>query len=76
MNMPLNHNMQMRDVPKIYDGGDVVTGDDISTYWCGEVMCCLECREVKPMRLGMTATYLLAQLECGECGEPFAEVWV
>jgi hypothetical protein len=61
-----------RDVPKHFDGGDI----DNNGRWYGEEMCCLECRETKHMRVGITATYLLATLDCGECGEPFAEYWV
>lgn len=61
-----------RDVPKHFDGGDI----DNNGHWVGEEMGCLECRETRQMRSSATATYLLASLNCGECGEPFAEYWV
>jgi hypothetical protein len=60
-----------RNVPKHFDGGDI----DNQGHWVGADMSCLECRETHPMRMGITATYLLAALRCGNCGEPFAEVW-
>lgn len=56
----------------IWDGGDV-EGDGEDRRWYGEEMGCLECREVAPMRTGATPTYMVAELCCGECGEPFAE---
>lgn len=60
-----------RDVPKTFDGGDI----DDHGHWYGAEMSCLECRETTHMRMGITATYLLAALQCGECGETFAETW-
>jgi hypothetical protein len=62
----------MTDVPKHFDGGDI----DWNGGWAGEAMCCLECRETTRMRIGVTPIYLLAELHCGECGAPFAEVWI
>lgn len=61
----------LHDVPKTYDGGDI----NAHGQWCGEDMCCLTCRETAPMCMGLTTTYLLASLECGECGETFAQTW-
>lgn len=60
----------MRDVPKIFDGGDI----DSSGHWEGALMCCLSCRETEPMRYTITGTYMLFALECGECGQRFCEV--
>lgn len=60
-----------RNVPKAFDGGDI----DNNGRWYGAEMCCRDCRETANMRMGMTATYMLATLECGECGEVFAETW-
>lgn len=59
-----------RNVPKTFDGGDINTNGQ----WRGAEVGCLECRETAAMHYGGTATYMVAQLECGECGEPFAEV--
>jgi len=61
-----------RDIPKHFDGGDI----DDNGHWYGAEMSCLECHETHQMRQGITATYLLATLECGSCGETFAEYWV
>lgn len=61
-----------RNVPKTFDGGDI----NDTGHWRGADMCCLECRETSAMRIGITATYLLAALQCGECGETFAETWL
>lgn len=61
----------MRDVPKHFDGGDI----DHQGHWHGAAMCCLDCGETRPMRLGITPTYQLMALECGECYAIFAEVW-
>ncbi len=69
-NPPKRENM--RNVPKHYDGGDI----NEHGSWRGAAMSCLECRETTDMRAGITATYLLGTLECGECGEIFAEVWI
>ncbi len=62
----------MRGVPKTFDGGDI----DNDGQWYGSEMCCLECRETADVRCGTTSTYLLGTLECGECGEVFAEYWL
>jgi hypothetical protein len=59
-----------RGVPKHFDGGDI----DWDGQWEGAEMGCLDCRETAPMATGMTATYLVAALQCGECGEIFAEI--
>lgn len=66
------HREFTRNVPKHFDGGDI----DKNGRWLGEHMSCLECRETAAMRMGITSTHTLKQLECGECGEPFAEVWI
>ncbi len=55
-----------------FDGGDI----DNHFQWHGEAMSCLECRETEPVAMTMTATYMLAALVCGSCGEIFAETWV
>jgi hypothetical protein len=62
----------MRNVPKYFDGGDI----DNENHWYGEQMGCLECGEVDAVRTGITSTYLLASLQCGNCGEVFAEYWI
>ena len=62
----------MHNVPKSFDGGDI----DNHGHWWGQDMSCLECRETTAMRSGMTSTYLLASLQCGECGETFCLYWV
>ena len=69
-NVPARENM--RKVPVTFDGGDI----NDNGQWRGEEMGCLECREIHQVRAGITATYLLAQLQCGGCGERFAEYWV
>lgn len=61
----------LHNVPTHSDGGDI----DDNGHWLGEDMCCLACRETRPMKIGPTSTYLLAELYCGECGEPFARYW-
>jgi transcription elongation factor Elf1 len=61
----------MRNVPKTFDGGDI----DNHGHWVGAEMSCLECHETAEVRMGLTATYMLAAIECRECGEVFAEVW-
>lgn len=63
---------ELRAVPTIYDGGDI----DDDGRWYGEPMCCLECRETDAMRMGLSRTYLLATLECSNCLQVFAEVWI
>lgn len=70
--MAMPDNVNLRDVPKHFDGGDV---DDYGR-WVGAEMGCLECRTTNAMMMGITLTYGLAALECGECREVFAEYWV
>lgn len=64
--------VDLYNVPKHFDGGDI----DDNGHWRGAEMCCLECRETTAMHCGITSTYLLASLNCGECGESFAKYWV
>lgn len=55
----------------IYDGGDI----NEHGCWRGEEMCCLSCKETRPMEMGHTGKpYFRNALECGECGQTFAEV--
>lgn len=61
----------LRDVPKIFDGGDI----DYEGRWYGDRMCCLECRATEAMRMSPTSTYMLVSLDCGECGRSFGEFW-
>jgi hypothetical protein len=56
----------------ITDGGDI----DDNGSWYGAEMGCLECHETTQLRSGITPTYLLAELHCGECGTTFCEYWV
>ena len=56
----------------IFDGGDL----DSNNNWQGELVGCLECRETTPIRLSLTPTYLMEELQCGECGSPLGDVWV
>ena len=62
----------MRNVLKTFDGGDI----DDDGHWCGQDMSCLECRKTTAIRSAITSTYLLASLQCGECGEIFVEYWI
>ena len=62
----------LHNVPKTFDGGDI----DVQGHWYGQDMCCLECGETTAMRSGLTRTYLLACLQCGECAVSFCEYWV
>jgi hypothetical protein len=61
-----------RDIPKHFDSGDI----DNDGRWYGSSMCCLECRTTDAMRMGAGGLFLLATLECGSCGEVFAERWL
>lgn len=72
MNATLHPTPRMRDVPKHFDGGDI----DGDGQWYGPDMSCLDCRATRPVRYTHTHTYLLAALECGNCCELFAEVWI
>ena len=56
----------------IFDSGDI----DSNNNWQGELVGCLECRETTPIRLSLTPTYLMEELQCGECGSPLGDVWV
>ncbi|MDD5199228.1 MAG: hypothetical protein PHC88_05440 [Terrimicrobiaceae bacterium] len=56
----------------IIDESDI----DANGNGTGPELGCLSCHETTITRWGMTPTYLLAALDCGECQTPIIEVWV
>lgn len=53
----------------IFDGGDI----NDNGQWRGEEVSCLDCRETRPMQMGPSPAWCVAELRCGECGRGLAE---
>lgn len=62
----------------LFPGVDPIFADediDDEEHPVGPILGCLGCRETRRSRWGITSTYLLAELYCGECLKPLLEVW-